>query len=334
VRVEVEDAIVLVRKRLTEAGWDAGAEQILFWLGDHREQWGAAGEVVPVLPSRATVNRVLSRRGLVTPVPQRAPRRTRRFEHQHPNTLWQLDGFGWHLAGGSGVCVLHIVDDCSRVDIALRAVRSENTVDVWDTFAAASAQFGLPRMVLTDNGVAFSGKRRGWTTVLEQNLAELGVRHIPSSVAHPQTCGKCERAHRGVQQWLRAHPDPATLTELQALLDQYREHNNTRRRRTHLGGLTPMDRYRLGPVDGPGPGPLPEPVQVLLRTVTPSGTIGVGSKMIGLGRVHAGKSVHVFKQGTRLTVIAGHQHIATFTLSTRAGRYQSAHPSGKVSAKS
>jgi hypothetical protein len=47
-----------------------------------------------------------------------------------------MDGFEVKLADGTVVCVLPIVDDCSRLDIALRAVRSENSTDVWEFFQA------------------------------------------------------------------------------------------------------------------------------------------------------------------------------------------------------
>src|SRR6478735_9198299 len=36
---DVEDAVVRARKELSQEGWDAGAEQIAFWLRDHPEAW-------------------------------------------------------------------------------------------------------------------------------------------------------------------------------------------------------------------------------------------------------------------------------------------------------
>lgn len=337
----VEDAVVLARKELADAGWDAGADQILFWLADHPGRWqpGLPPGIEAVLPSRASVNRVLKRRGLMMSVPQRAPRKPKRFEHDQPNTLWQMDGFDALLTGRRKATVLHIVDDCSRLDIALIAVKSENSADVWSCFSKAASIFGLPRMLLTDNGTAFSGRRRGWTSALEENLAELGVRHITSSVGHPQTCGKCERAHQPVQRWLRKQPRPNNLEQLQALLNQYRRLNNNQRRRTHLDGLTPMDRYRLGPKDGPGDAPIPLPVEISNRRVAANGSVGVDNKMIGIGKSHSGKTVQVIRQGTAVVIIDGHRLLASFTLEGRK-HYQSVNPRppgrppGKLSPKS
>ena len=113
-----EDAIVWARKTLDDGGWDAGAEQIRFELED-AGGWPADQP----LPSRATINRVLDRRGQIVKVPQRRPRRsTRRFEAGQPNTMWQMDGFDYRLATGGHVVVLQVSDDCSRFDLALREI--------------------------------------------------------------------------------------------------------------------------------------------------------------------------------------------------------------------
>jgi transposase len=229
---EVEDIIVGARKELDDDGWDAGAEQIGFWIAEHPESWPVEAKV----PSRATINRVLERRGQIVKVPQRRPRRSRhRFEADQPNSMWQMDGFDYTLADGKVVTVLQINDDCSRFDLALRAATSENTNDVWAAVLWASSRYGLPAQFLTDNGTAFSGARRGWISRLEENLRALGVHPITSSVCHPQTCGKNERAHSTVLKWLRKQPPANDLEALQVLLDCYREHYNTPARPTCTG---------------------------------------------------------------------------------------------------
>ena len=312
----VEDAVVRARKVLGEDGWDAGAEQIAFWLSEHPDVLPAG--VGP--PSRATINRILDRRGLVIKVPKRRPRRSRhRFQAQAPNTMWQMDGFEVVLADGSRATVLELVDDCSRLSLALRAATSENGAEVWDAVTWAVERYGLPRQFLTDNGSAFSGRRRGWTSNLEENLRALGVVPITSSLAHPQTCGKCERAHATCQKWLAARPAPATLTDLQTLLDTYREHYNTVRRKTHLDGLTPAARYTLGPKDGPGDQPTPWPVIIKTATVSASGCIGVDGAELSVGRKHTGHTVTVIRQHRQLTVLVGNQLIAEHTLTGHRG---------------
>jgi transposase InsO family protein len=322
VGVEVEDVIVRVRKELDGDGWDAGADQILFWIADHPQLWPAG----VVVPSRATVNRILERRGQIVRVPQRRPRRSRhRFEAAQPNSMWQMDGFEYALATGRTVVVLQIIDDCSRFDLALRAAPSENGADVWAAVVHAVERYGLPARFLTDNGTAFSGRRRGWISRLEENLRALGVHPITSSVAHPQTCGKNERAHATVLKWLRKRPAPQTLEELQELLETYRERYNHRRRKTHLGGLTPAQRYALGPLDGPGPSPTPWPVTIRTATVSSSGCIGIDKHLLGVGRRFAHSQVTTIRQHRQVAVFAGNQLIAEFTVTGRRG-YQTKNP--------
>lgn len=343
VTVEVEDLIIRARKELIDDGWDEGADSIWFVLDDLRQRTNdattdARGAAVrrdvltdavwpagAAVPSRATINRVLTRRGQIVAVPQRRPKAsTRRFEADQPNTRWQMDGFEVALADGTTVCVLHIVDDCSRLDIALHAVRSENGADVWATFQAAATRYGLPAELLTDNGTAFSGTRRGWTSALTENLTALGIRHPTSSIAHPQTCGKCERAHRAVRKWLTRRPAFATLTDLNSALECYRILHNRDRRRRHLNGLTPGDRYDLGPKDGPTGRPVAT-TTITTKTVTATGTILFNKTALGIGRTHAGKNVTVIRQGQRLTIISDSRLIAEATLKHRS-RYQPAAP--------
>ena len=316
----VEELIVRGRKELDDEGWDAGADQIRFWLEEHLDLFPPGTGI----PARATINRLLVARGLIVAVPQRRPRRSvRRFEADQPNTRWQMDGFEWKLAGGRPVVVLELTDDCSRFELALRAASSENAVEVWDTVREAIGEYGLPVIMLTDNGGAFSGTRRGWTSALEENLRELGVRPISSSIAHPKTCGKNERAHQPVQRWLRNQPAPQTIEDLQGLLDRYRDRFNNRRRKVHLGGLTPAQRYTLGPKDQPGPAPIPEPVTITTARVTASGCIGIHGTQVGLGRKHKGATVHLVRRGNTITAFRGNKLLASFTLKPRGS-----HPKG------
>jgi transposase InsO family protein len=316
VGVEVEDVIVRVRKELDGDGWDAGADQILFWIADHPQLWPAG----VVVPSRATVNRILERRGQIVRVPQRRPRRSRhRFEAAQPNSMWQMDGFEYALATGRTVVVLQIIDDCSRFDLALRAAPSENGADVWAAVVHAVERYGLPARFLTDNGTAFSGRRRGWISRLEENLRALGVHPITSSVAHPQTCGKNERAHATVLKWLRQRPAPQTLEELQELVETYRNRYNHRRRKTHLNGMTPAERYALGPLDGPGQSPSPWPVTIRTATVSTSGCIGIDKHLLGIGRRWAHTQVTTIRRHHQVTVFADNQLVAEFTLNGRRG---------------
>jgi transposase InsO family protein len=320
----VGEAVVRARKELADQGWDHGALTIRWRLLDIARS-GVHATGGPVLdlaevPSRATVHRILVERGQVIPAPRKRPKRGRRFVHPAPNAVWQIDGTDMALADGTEVTVVQIIDDHSRLDVACRAARSENGEDVWAALSAGFADHGHPACVLSDNGTAFSGKRRRWPLVeMERRLARLGITTIVSSIGHPQTCGKNERAHQTLQRWLAARPVPRTLAELQVLLDTYRQGYNHRRHQS-LDGDTPHQRFHATDRARPA-GPAPRIAGQLTRPVSATGVIRFGGTSIGLGRRHAGTTAEVFWQGDRVTVLIDDTVAASLTLD-RSVRYQ------------
>lgn len=314
--IELEDVLIRLRKEEQAAGWDYGADAVLMRLEERQDQLWPPDRV---LPSRSTINRVFEARGLLVKTPQRRPRRRyRRFQRDHVNDLWQFDGFEYELGTGHKATVLHLSDDCSRVDLALQAAISENGEDIWATFCLAAQRYGLPAQVLTDNGLAFSGKRRGWISEFERRLGDLGVQAICSSVNRPTTCGKNERAHQRVQKWLARRPQADTLTELQTLLDRYREGFNDRRNKV-LNKLTPNQRWELGPRAYPAH--FTQPTIATGHTVSATGGIGLDGMLIGVGRTHARKSATVFRTGDYVAIFIDHDLVRQLILD-RTRRYQ------------
>jgi hypothetical protein len=234
--------------------------------------------------------------------------------------VWQIDGTDLVLADGTRATVVQIIDDHSRLDIACHGAISENGDDVWAALTRGFEGYGHPACVLSDNGTAFSGKRRQWPMVeMERRLAHLGITTIVSSIGHPQTCGKNERAHFTLQRWLAARPTPHTLTELQTLLEAYRQGYNHRRHQS-LAGDTPHQRFHATDRAQPA-GPAPRVAGHLTRTVSSTGVIRFSGASIGLGRRHAGATAEVFWQGERVTVLIDDTVAASLTLD-RSVRYQ------------
>jgi transposase InsO family protein len=313
--VAMENAIVRARKQLADEGLNNGPISIYWRLVD-------VDKLSP--PSRSTIHRVLTRRGMIVAAPRKRPRatRSRRFTRARANELWQIDGFEVRLADGTTATVIQILDDHSRLDLGCRAARSENSADVWAAFTTAATASGLPAQVLTDNGTAFSGARRGWEAVFETNLRALGVHPITSSRKHPQTCGKNEREHATAQLWLAKQPAAEDLPQLQALLDRYREvYNNRRHQALHM--RTPQQVYHLAEKTGPALTPLPPPLRVSHPIVGPRGAVGVDNTEIGLGRRYAGAATTVFRAGDQVTIFTGNQLIKALTIDRRR-RYQPA----------
>ena len=87
-----------MRKELTDLGVDAGALTIHYHLlCRHRRH-------KRVVPSVATIWRVLSRRGFIVPQPHKRPRSSwKRFQAELPYECWQADVTHWTLSDGSEV---------------------------------------------------------------------------------------------------------------------------------------------------------------------------------------------------------------------------------------
>jgi integrase-like protein/winged helix-turn helix protein len=315
----VEDAIVLARKELDDRGecGDNGPVSI---------RWRLQDQAMDSVPSRATIARVLSRRGLVVPAPRKRPNssKSRRFEMASPNDMWHMDGFGYRLGGDKTTAtVLQIGDDCSRLDLADLAAVSENGADVWTVIETAIDRYGLPRRVLTDNGSAFNGHRQGFTTALENRLRALGVTPISTSNAHPQTNGKSERGHSTLQRWLQRQSQADDLPQLQSLLDTYRPWYNNRRHQS-LGGLSPQQRWDLADQTRPDGTAIPPPPMITRHIVSPHGTIGVDGHEIAIAKRYAGQPATAFRTGDHTVIFIANHNVRTLTID-RARRYQ---PSG------
>jgi transposase InsO family protein len=297
----VEDAIVALRKDLAGAGLDAGAETIAWHL---RQQAGGA-------PSVATIWRILSRRGFVTPQPHKRPRSSwHRFAAGLPNELWQADITHWPLAGGSDAEVLNIIDDHSRLLAGSTARAVFKASDIVADLHLAMARHGRPERLLTDNGAVFTGlyRGRGWVA-LERELTALGIAHSHSRPYHPQTCGKVERFHQTLKKWL-ARQDPAvTVAGLQAQLDDFTACYNTRRPHRAIGRRTPLAAWNARPRAIPSRQGIrvSEHFRVRRDRVDTDGklTLRHNSRLhhIGIGRRWAGTNVLILARDLELRII-------------------------------
>jgi transposase InsO family protein len=306
----VTEAVLRARKELADEGLDNGPISIRWRLEDTG--------TTPV-PSRASIHRILRAHGQITPQPRKKPKTRRRFEYADPNGCWQIDGMEHYLADGTKVCIIQILDDHSRLDVGTYAATGETTTATWTALQQAFAGHGLPVRLLSDNGLAFTGKHRGRMVELERHLAELGITSIASTPRHPQTCGKNERVHQTLQKWLAARPPAHTLTELQELLQEYRQVYNHRRHQS-LEGDTPQQRYEARPKAVPATGPR-RLSGVATRPVSATGVIAFSGCSIVLGRTWAGSTASVYWQGDRVTVMLGDTVARQLTLD-RSVRYQ------------
>jgi transposase InsO family protein len=317
ITAEVEDAIVALRKELDELGVDAGPATIQWHLGRRVGR--------RVAPSQATIWRVLGRRGFVVPEPRKRPKNAyRRFEASAPNELWQADCIDWVIATGP-VKVLSFLDDHSRVALRVRALAEATSEATWMTFCQASAAWGVPLGQLSDNGLNFSGRLRGFEVRFETELRAIGVVAKTSRPYHPQTCGKVERFQQTLKKWLRRQPRlAADLAELQAQLDAFADYYNHQRPHRGVGRVTPAQRWTATPPAVNLGIALPGPAQASTAVVTQTGVVALNRYHINVGRKWHGRTARIHHDDTHAAVFIDRQLVRALQLDTTR-RYQ---PSG------
>jgi transposase InsO family protein len=318
----VEEAVVALRAELMSAGMDHGAVTLQWHLA--RRSWPDGVRV----PSASTVYRILVRHGLVEPEPRKRPKSSwRRFEAPAPNEWWQIDAMDWATAAGP-VQVLNVIDDHSRAAMRSRAVGSATTLEAWTTFSQAAQQWGLPNGVLSDNGLCFSGKLRGFEVLFEANLRDAGIRPITGRPFHPQTTGKVERFQQTLKKWLRQQPLAADTADLQHQLDEFCRIYNNERPHQGIGRVTPISRWHASPASGPADRPLehPTPARPTVRHVQVNdGKVSIDEHDIQIGARYTGTDATVITDGTYATVYVNDQLVRHLKIDPTR-RYQ---PSGK-----
>jgi transposase InsO family protein len=295
---EVQAAIIRLRHELAEAGHDCGPHTIAHHLRPSVQQ----------VPSVATIWRTLKRHGLITPQPHKRPRSSFiRFEAALPNELWQADSTHWHLAGGSDVEILNVLDDHSRLLVASDAFATVKAADVVQTFCTATEIHGFPAALLTDNAAVFSGESRKGKVLLESVLERLGIVGKHSTPYHPQTCGKVERFHQTLKKFLAKQAPATSITHLQLQLDAFRAYYNQQRPHRALHGQTPLCAFNARIRARPATPPTAPHFRVRQDKVDKSGrvTLRYLSRLhhIGVGRAHIGEPVRLLVANKQVRVI-------------------------------
>lgn len=314
-----EDAIVALRKQLENAGVDAGPATIQWHLGRRGHR---------AVPSEATIWRVLVRRGFVVPEPRKRPKSSfRRFESTAPNELWQADCIDWVIATGA-VKILSFLDDHSRVALRVKALAEATSHATWDTFSEASERWGVPLGQLSDNGLNFSGRLRGFEVYFEHQLRAIGVVPKTARPFHPQTCGKVERFQQTLKKWLRRQPLAADLAELQAQLDTFVAYYNHQRPHRGIGRITPAERWAATPPAVNLGVALPSPTQATTVVVSRTGVVALGRYRIHIGAPWRDRTARIHYDDTHAAVFIDHRLVRALQLDPNRNYQPSGRPRG------
>ena len=248
VGASVAEAVIGVRA--AHPSW--GPKKIKAWLSAKRPQ--------TTWPAQSTIAELLDRRGLVQ------HRRKRR--HVPPqdgplspalaaNDVWGIDFKGWFRTGDGARCEpLSLSDLSSRYVLRLQALERIDGEQVWPILETAFFEFGLPRVMRSDNGAPFASAAAGGLSRLGVRLIKAGV--VPERIkpGRPQQNGRHERMHLTLKQET-ASPPAQTLRQQQRRFDAFRTTFNEERPHEALGQTPPAQHY--DPPPRPYSGRLREP---------------------------------------------------------------------------
>lgn len=266
-------------------------------------------------PAVSTIHQALVRNHLVAPHPPRRSKAKRRFEREVANDLWQMDATAIYLATRKRAWIIDCLDDHSRYLLAAIACPAATTGAAWDCFELAASRYGLPRQVLTDNGLCFTGKLHGVEVAFEDNVRQLGTQLIHASPYHPETMGKIERFHRTLKEWLGEHGPAFTVDHLQEILDGFRFHYNNQRPHQGIGDTAPSERFGatktvIDAAPCAGYDERGEPIypeHAITRKVSAVGVVSYQRNIITVGNRYAGCRVRIIPTRGMLHVLYGNE---------------------------
>jgi transposase InsO family protein len=116
-----------------------------------------------------------------------------KWQRDHPDSLWQLDAY----QDEDNNWMLPVIDDCSRYCFGIHKMESQTTLEVINFLEQLFKIHGVPRELLTDNGVEFGGTSRN--SEFDNWCKQKGIKHIRSRIHKPTTAGKVERHHQTTQ---------------------------------------------------------------------------------------------------------------------------------------
>jgi transposase InsO family protein len=234
----------------------AEVEALICRLRREHPRWGArrighelARHDLALVPSRATVHRVLTRNGMVDPQAQKHKRKYKRWQRQAPMHLWQLDIVGGvPLADGRECKLLTGVDDHSRFIVIATMLVTPSAREIGEAFIAAMRRYGVPSEVLTDNGGQFTGrylKPLPVEVLFEKICRDNGIKQRLTKPRSPTTTGKIERFHKTLRTEFLDHVAPfESFTAAQEAIDEWIMSYNHQRPHQALDMAVPASLFR------------------------------------------------------------------------------------------
>lgn len=247
-------------------------------------------------PAPSTIGEILKRHNLVRPKRKRltTPPQTQPLAHAiEPNDVWSADFKGQFKMGNDRWCYpLTLTDNCSRMLLVCKGLYNTKLPAVQSAYETAFREYGLPRMIRTDNGWPLACVTLGGLTPLSIWLVRLGIYPERIKAGCPQQNGRHERMHRTLKAEV-AKPPKGNLSAQQRALNRFKLQYNEERPHQSLGlGKCPADVYRKSPRPFPNQlPPLEYPSEHEVRKVKCGGYIKLNGQAIYITRRLLGEYV-------------------------------------------
>jgi len=265
-------------------------------------------------PAASSIGELLKRHGLVH---RRRPRNHDQ-ERAHlnssltkasaPNLVWTADFKGeFRLRTGLGVyCYpLTVMDLNSRFVLGLKALGTTSVAQTMREFKRIFREYGLPRVIRTDNGVPFAHPNAiGRLGQLAIWWVKLGVKPEHIRPGRPSDNGAHERFHKTLKAAATKPAGTSFKSQQQRFDDFIAEYNGHRPHRSLKDHRPPHEFYVNSPRRYPEKlPPVTYPDRAVMRLVNANGAIKWRSATIFLSSSIAGEYVGVLEEDQDFSVL-------------------------------
>lgn len=275
-------------------------EQLILSARDKHPKWGSVKlraylltQGAQSLPSSKTITAILNRHGRITEAESEKHKPWIRFEHEHPNDLWQIDFKGNFALKDTSRCYpLTLLDDHSRYVLLIKACSNQTQATVQKHLIEVFRNVGLPKRMTMDNGSPWGYSGEQLYTKFCAWLIRLGIRVSHSRPNHPQTQGKLERFHRTLKDELLSVYSFEHLMDAQNGFDWWLNEYNTQRPHGAIQMQVPSERYKESTLSYPETLPSIEYSKEMdVRMVKRDGEIHFKGKKYRIGQAFYGEPV-------------------------------------------
>jgi transposase InsO family protein len=290
-----------------------GPKKIIAWLRNQNP--------AKPYPSPSTAQRWLAYSGLVR-------HRNRKRKHCVPpytqpfaecntsNDVWSIDFKGQFQMGDKRYCYpLTLEDNYSRFLLLCIGFMGTKYEDTRKWLHWAFQEYGLPKVIRSDNGTPFVAPGRTGLSQLSVWFIQLGIKQERTEKGHPEQNGRLERFHRTLKEWINLYPQSNLRTQ-QHLFHKFKYEYNHERPHEAICFRTPSELYLASTRSYPAKISAPEyGSEMDVRKVRSQGDISLEWMTYFVSQSLSGEYVglkHV--EDDRIEIYYYNQHILTMEL--------------------